>query len=74
MISSGALAVTVAPERVEDVTTALKELATPLAFVGPVTEGVGLHILKDGETFDHTQIHCEEDELARMWTLHAPDG
>jgi hydrogenase expression/formation protein HypE len=74
MISSGTLAVTVSPERVEDVTTELEELATPFAFVGWVTEGDGVRILKDGETTLHTQIHCEEDELARLWALHPRDG
>jgi hydrogenase expression/formation protein HypE len=74
MISSGTLAATVPPERVEDVTTALEELGTPFAFVGWVTEGDGVRILKDGETTFHTQIRCEEDELARLWALHPRDG
>jgi hydrogenase expression/formation protein HypE len=70
MISSGTLAVTVPPERVEDVTTALEKLGTPFAFVGWVTEKDGVRILKDGETTLHKQIRCEEDELARLWALH----
>lgn len=74
MISSGSLAVTVPPERVEDVTTVLEELGTPFAFVGWVTEGDGVRMLKDGETTLHTQIRCEEDELARLWALHPRDG
>ncbi len=74
MISSGSLAATVPPERVEDVTTALEELGTPFAFVGWVTEGAGVRVLKDGKATDHTQIRCEEDELARLWALHPRDG
>jgi hydrogenase expression/formation protein HypE len=74
MISSGTLAVTVPSERVEDVTIALEALATPFAFVGSVTEGYGVRILRDGETSLHTQIRCEEDELARLWALHLRDG
>jgi hydrogenase expression/formation protein HypE len=74
MISSGSLAATVPPERVEDVTTALEELGTPFAFVGWVTEGTGVRVLKAGKATDHTQIRCEEDELARLWALHPRDG
>jgi hydrogenase expression/formation protein HypE len=74
MISSGALAGTVPLERVEEVTRALKELGIAFAFVGRVTKGRGVRIHKDGKAFDHTRIHCEEDELARLWTLHPRDG
>jgi hydrogenase expression/formation protein HypE len=74
MISSGTLAATVPPERVEDVSTALEELGTPFAFVGRVTEGGGVHILRDGKTRHFVEICCEEDELARMWTLYPRDG
>jgi hydrogenase expression/formation protein HypE len=74
MISSGTLAVTVPPERVEDVSKTLEELKTPFAFVGRVIEGKGVHILQDGKARHYTQIHCEEDELARMWSLYPRDG
>jgi hydrogenase expression/formation protein HypE len=74
MISSGTLAVTVPPERAGDVTKALEALGTPFAFVGSVTEGIGVRVLKDGETIHHTEIHCEKDELARLWALHPRDG
>ena len=30
----------------------------------------GVHILQDGAARHYTQICCEEDELARMWTLY----
>ena len=74
MISSGTLAVTVPPERVEDVSKALEELKTPFTFVGRVIEGKGVHILQDGKTRHYTRIRCEEDELARMWSLYPRDG
>jgi hydrogenase expression/formation protein HypE len=74
MISSGTLAVTVPPQRVEEVTTALEELGTPFAFVGRVTQGDGVRILKEGEATLHTKIRCEEDELARLWALYPRDG
>ena len=74
MISSGALAATVPPEQVEDVSQALTELGTPFAFVGRVAEGTGVPVLRDGEAVHHTEIRCEEDELARMWALYPRDG
>jgi hydrogenase expression/formation protein HypE len=73
MISSGTLAVTVSPERVEDVSEALEEVGTPFAFVGRVTEGKGIRVLKDDETIHYTEIHSEEDELARLWALYPRD-
>jgi hydrogenase expression/formation protein HypE len=74
MISSGALVVTVPPERVARVSVALEELGTPFAFVGHVTDGAGVHVLKDGGTIQYTEIRCEEDELARIWALYPRNG
>jgi hydrogenase expression/formation protein HypE len=74
MISSGALAVTVPPGRVAQVSAALGEFGTPFAFVGYVTDGVGVHVLKDGGAIHHAEIRCEEDELARMWALYPRTG
>jgi hydrogenase expression/formation protein HypE len=73
MISSGTLAVTVLSERVMQVSMALEELGTPFEFVGRVTDGAGVRVLKDGETIHHTEIRCEEDELARIWALYPRD-
>jgi hydrogenase expression/formation protein HypE len=70
MISSGTLAVTVPEARVIQVSKALKESGTPFAFVGRVIEGAGVHVLKDGVAIHHTEIRCEEDELARMWAVY----
>jgi hydrogenase expression/formation protein HypE len=74
MISSGTLAVTVPPERVEDVSRTLEELGTEFAFVGRVAEGTGVRVLRDGKAVHYTEIRCEEDELARMWALYPRDG
>jgi len=74
MISSGTLAVTVPPERVEDVSHALEESGTAFAFVGQVVEGAGVHVLQNGKTIHYTEIRCEEDELARMWALYPRNG
>jgi len=53
---------------------ALEELGTRFAFVGRVTEGVGVRVVRDGRIIHHTQIRCEEDELARMWALYPRNG
>ena len=74
MISSGTLAVTVPPDRVEAVRQALEALGTPFAFVGHVTEGSGVRVfLQSGEVQHFRDIRCEEDELARMWALYPRD-
>jgi hydrogenase expression/formation protein HypE len=73
MISSGTLAVTVPPERVEVTSKALEELRTPFTLAGRVTEGEGVRVLRDGEITHYTRIRCEEDELARMWALYPRD-
>jgi hydrogenase expression/formation protein HypE len=74
MISSGTLAVTVPPERVEDVSEALEDMKTLFTFVGRVTEGKGVHLIQDGQIRHYTEIRCEEDELARIWALYPRDG
>jgi hydrogenase expression/formation protein HypE len=70
MISSGTLAVTVPPEREDDVGKALEELRIPFGFVGRVTEGVGVRLFQDGKSVHYTEIRCEDDELARIWALY----
>jgi hydrogenase maturation factor len=74
MISSGTLSATVPPGRVKDVSQALEELGTPFAYVGQVTEGAGVRVLRGGKSIHYTEIRCEEDELARMWALYPRDG
>jgi len=73
MISSGTLAVTVPRPRVEDVNGALEELGTPFAYVGGVTEGTGVRVLRESESTHYTEIRCGEDELARLWALYPRD-
>jgi hydrogenase expression/formation protein HypE len=70
MISSGTLAVTVPPERAEDVSHVLEQLGTAFAFAGQVTDGTGVRVLLEGQINHHSEIRCEEDELARMWALY----
>jgi hydrogenase expression/formation protein HypE len=48
----------------------LTELGVLTADAGRVTKGGGVRILREGETTDYRDIRCEEDELARIWTLY----
>jgi len=70
MISSGTLAATVPPARVEEVRQAMTELGSKFSFVGRVTQGFGVRIFKEGTSVLHSEIRCEEDELARLWSLY----
>lgn len=74
MISSGTLVATVPPQRREDAQRALDEMGILSAFVGRVTSGSGVRVLRDGETEQYTGIRCEEDELARMWAVYPRGG
>lgn len=73
MISSGTLAATVPPDRMSRVTDSLKKAGVPFADVGRVTDGVGVLLLRKDGNVHYREIHCEEDELARMWTLYPRD-
>ena len=74
MISSGTLAATVPPERMSHVTDSLREAGVLFADVGRVTDGVGVLLLRKDGNVHYRETHCEEDELARMWTLYPRDG
>lgn len=70
MISSGSLAATVSPDRVDAVIRELSERGIPCADIGRVTEGKGIIVEGSGTVDHYTEIRCEDDELARMWTLY----
>lgn len=70
MISSGTLSATVPPDRVKDAAQALTKLGVAFSFVGRVTEGHGVRVLRDGTSVPYSEIRCEEDELARLWELY----
>lgn len=74
MISSGTLVATVPPERAEDVRRGLEEMGILSAFVGRVTSGAGVRVLRDGKAMQYAGIRCEEDELARMWAVYPRGG
>ena len=70
MISSGTLVATVPFNRVAKVMDALNDRGVLSADVGRVTDGSGVSVLRKEETVRYRQIRCEEDELARMWSLY----
>ena len=70
MISSGTLAVTIPTERLGEACHGLEDLDVPFADIGQVVPGRGVHLITDGEVTHYTEIHCEEDELARIWRLY----
>jgi len=74
MISSGTLAATVPPDRMSRVTDSLRNAGVPFADIGRVTDGFGVLLLhQDGNNVHYRGTYCEEDELARMWTLYPRD-
>jgi hydrogenase expression/formation protein HypE len=74
MISSGTLVATVPPQRVADVRFALEDMGIPFAFAGLVTPRSGVRVWREGQVTHYTGIHCEEDELARLWTMYPRGG
>lgn len=74
MISSGTLAVTMPPDRVDDACGALDGLGVAYGDIGIVTRGEGVTLVRGDESLTYDEIHAEEDELARLWALHRPAG
>jgi len=73
MISSGTLVAAVRPEKLDTAMKSLGESGITFADIGEVVEGEGVTIIKDSETTLYKEIHPEQDELARMWTLYTTD-
>lgn len=73
MISSGTLVASVPEEKLAGVKRSLDEAEILWADIGVVTTDKGVCIKRDSEVFHYDEIHPEEDELARMWTLYKPD-
>ncbi|MDD5556987.1 MAG: AIR synthase-related protein [bacterium] len=74
MISSGTLAATVPPEQAAAALERVRARHVVCAAIGTVVEGGGVRVVRGGEVDFHDEIRCEEDELARMWARHRPDG
>lgn len=74
MISPETLVATVPVERLQDAIHALSELGILFAQIGQVTEGRGVRVVRKRGVAHFTEIRCEQDELARMWTLYPGDA
>ncbi|MBN1453954.1 MAG: AIR synthase family protein [Anaerolineales bacterium] len=70
MISSGTLVATLPPDHVEAAAQSLVEMGIYFADVGHVIEGSGVQIITEGQVAHYQEIHCEMDELARIWELY----
>ena len=73
MISSGTLVATVPPTKLEAVRNALEKNDILHAVIGEVVPGEGVIIKRNKEIIEYHEIHEEEDELARMWTVYKTD-
>lgn len=71
MISSGTLAATVSPEKVVAVREQLEAANICFSDIGEVVEGKGVQIMHDSKVTVYDEIHCEDDELARMWEMYS---
>lgn len=70
MISSGTLVATIPHEKVENAANSLREKGIFFADIGRIIEGSGVDINREGQSTHYQEIHCEDDELARMWKLY----
>lgn len=70
MISSGTLVATVEPGNADVVLQRLGEIGILCSDVGTVEQGDGVELIDGDKTYHFHEIRCEDDELARMWTLY----
>jgi len=73
MISSGTLVATVSPSDLEQAKDAMNDAGILFADIGIVVEGIGVQVVRKDEIRNFKEIHAEEDELARMWTVYQTD-
>lgn len=74
MISSGTLVATIPLQGIDAANHRLVEKGISFADVGMVIQGSGVQIVTNGQVTHYQEIHCEDDELARMWELHPQNG
>ncbi len=70
MISSGTLVATIPPEHVKSAGQSLTKKGIHFADIGQVIDGHGVQIAQDKQIQHYHEIHCETDELARMWKIY----
>lgn len=73
MISSGSLVATVPKDSVEKASQTLKKAGVPFADAGRVVDGRGVRVIHKDRVAHYKDIHCEDDELARLWAINIPD-
>lgn len=74
MISSGTLVAAVPHEKAEAAGKELQSSGIHFANIGQVISGNGVKVVMDDQVIHYQEIHCEEDELARMWELYPRSG
>lgn len=74
MLSSGTLVATIPPEQVESASRGLIEKNIVFADIGQIINGKGVEIIQNEQVTLYQEIHCEEDELARMWEKYPRDA
>lgn len=74
MISSGTLAATIPPDKLEAAARMLREKGIPFADVGEVIAGKGVNIRRGDRLSRHREVRSEDDELSRIWTIYTPDS
>lgn len=67
MISSGTLVAAIPPGRARAAQEELNANGISFASIGQVVEGNGVKLLEGEKVRQYQEIHCEEDELARLW-------
>jgi hydrogenase maturation factor len=74
MISSGTLVATIPTEHLAATKQSLDDKGIVFADIGQIVEGIGVQIIQNGQITLYQEIHCEEDELARMWVNFPRDS
>ncbi len=74
MISSGTLAATIPPDKLEDASQILQAKGIPFADVGKVIAGKGVNIRRGDQISQYREVRSEDDELSRIWTIYTPDS
>ena len=70
MISSGTLVAAIPIEHIGAARRSLENLDIVFADIGQIIEDKGVQITQNGRVALYQEIHCEEDELARMWEIY----
>ena len=73
MISSGTLVAALPPEHLAAVSSAFDQAGIRFSVIGEVLEGKGVTVTRGEEETCYLTVQPEEDELARMWEMYAPD-